>query len=58
MSLRAMLGTAPKDLAPAVALEASRLVLLGTPSGLMAWYFSMGICQLIDLTIRPEHSWN
>lgn len=29
MSLRAMLGTAPKDLAPAVALEASRLVLLG-----------------------------
>lgn len=29
MSLRAMLGEAPKDLAPAVALEPSRLVLLG-----------------------------
>lgn len=32
MSLRAMLGTAPENLAPPVALETNRLVLLGAPA--------------------------
>ena len=52
MSLRAMLGTAPKDLAPAVALEASRLVLLGTRAD-DGWWIS-GLVIFNDFNISME----
>lgn len=48
MSLRAMLGTAPKGLNPAVALDASRLALLGAsgPIGCKLWKLMPDIADM------------